>query len=276
MPDQRFRAVPQHVGEGVVLDQGLSHVAAERRQPYALAEGLILLGQFLFELAALHAADAFGLALYLPDLLEEIDEARDLRPDDNGNQRLDKVIHRAQRIGPIDREAVAFKGRKEDDGSASGFFPAADQLGRLEAIQAGHLDVQQHDGEVVVQQTAQGFLAGTHFHEVLAEVRENRLERHQVGWLVVHQENVRLRFGRQGFTRFVVHGPAIAFRLAAVLRTAAKRGQTNPTGPWLRLQAFRLSRASSIPWHGSRLVRRRQIYCQSIASADTSCENPSI
>ena len=66
----------------------------------------------------------------------------------------------------------------------------ADPLGRLEAVQAVHLHVEQDHGEVVVLASAQGFCAGMGFHQVVAEVVKNRIEGKKVGRLIIDHQDI--------------------------------------------------------------------------------------
>ncbi|HEV3438103.1 MAG TPA: hypothetical protein VG122_12130 [Gemmata sp.] len=117
-----------------------------------LPKPFVFFSQPLLKLPAIHLPKPLGLPLYLLGLLEKFDESGDLGPDDDRHQRFDEIIDCTQGVSPLDREVVALESREEDDGCVPGLFPAPDQLGRLEPVQVGHLDVQQEDGELVAEQ----------------------------------------------------------------------------------------------------------------------------
>src|SRR5947209_5018656 len=55
---------------------------------------------------------------------------------------------RPQRVRLLDRHTVGFVGRLEDDRGMPVFRSASDEFGRLEPVEAGHLHIQQDDGEL--------------------------------------------------------------------------------------------------------------------------------
>ena len=66
-----------------------------------------------------------------------------------------------------------------------------DQGRGLEAVQLGHLHVEQDHGDVMAQKLPQRVLARVGVDQVLAERREDALERKQVLRPVVDEEDVR-------------------------------------------------------------------------------------
>jgi hypothetical protein len=81
-------------------------------------------------------------------------------------------------------------GGEEDDRRVARLVPLPDERGRLEAVHLGHLDVEQHDRELVGEEPLQRLAPGAGLDEILAEALEHRLERDQVGRLVVDQQDV--------------------------------------------------------------------------------------
>ena len=63
-------------------------------------------------------------------------------------------------------------------------------VGGLEAVHLRHLHVQQDDGELVGQEPLERLPPGLGLDEVLPQALEHRLERDEVGGLVVHQQDV--------------------------------------------------------------------------------------
>jgi hypothetical protein len=86
---------------------------------------------------------------------------------------------------------VAERGH-EDDRHALGALALANELGGLEAVHAGHVDVEQDYGEVVVEQAAQRLTPGIGADDGLPKLLEHRLERQQLVRLVVDDEDVDL------------------------------------------------------------------------------------
>jgi hypothetical protein len=79
--------------------------------------------------------------------------------------------------------------RQEDDRDVAATFALLDQLRGLEAVEPGHLDVEQDAGEVVAQDRTQGLLARACFDEALTERLEDRLERDEVLVDVVDEQD---------------------------------------------------------------------------------------
>jgi hypothetical protein len=67
-----------------------------------------------------------------------------------------------------------------------------DHLGRLEAVQARHLHVEQDHRELTLEQAAQRVFARLGAHESLPERLEDRLEREQILGPIVDQQDVDL------------------------------------------------------------------------------------
>src|ERR1700741_1896953 len=82
----------------------------------------------------------------------------------------------------------------------------ADPLGRFEAVQTVHLYVEEDYGKIILPQTGESQLARTYFHEVWTKVFENGSKRKQVSRVVIHQQDVGPRSGRN------LHTSVIDFR----------------------------------------------------------------
>ncbi len=87
---------------------------------------------------------------------------------------------------------------QEDDRRVPRAVALPDQVGELEAVHAGHLDVHKDQAEVVAQQPAQRLDAGAGPDQVLTQVAQCRLEDEEVAGRVVDHEDVDPRLGRHG------------------------------------------------------------------------------
>ncbi len=145
----------------------------------------------------------------LPDrlrLLIQIDEHADLGPQHVRLDRSGNEIHRAERIALGHLRFVVI-GRDEDDRRMLGTLSLANQGGRLEAVHFRHVDVEQNDREVILQQAAQGLASGRRFHDILPEVGQRGLNGQNFLRNVVDDEDVD-RLARLGGPRIVAHRAA--------------------------------------------------------------------
>jgi hypothetical protein len=86
---------------------------------------------------------------------------------------------------------LAADGGEEDDREVPRLLPRLDQAGGLEPVHVGHLDVEQHGGELATQQLAQRLLARTGAHQLEPERLEHRFEREQVVGPIVDEQDAR-------------------------------------------------------------------------------------
>ena len=63
-------------------------------------------------------------------------------------------------------------------------------LDQLEAVELRHADVDQDDGDVVLQQNLERFARRRRANEVLIQLGQDDLVAQQLGWLVVDQKDV--------------------------------------------------------------------------------------
>ena len=68
----------------------------------------------------------------------------------------------------------------------------ADHGGELEPVQFRHANVDQDDGDLVLQQIFERFPAGRSDHQIFAKLLEDNLIGKQLGRLVVDQEDIYL------------------------------------------------------------------------------------
>lgn len=133
------------------------------------------------------------LPLDLLVLQEQLDEDRDLGPEHRRDDRLGQEIDGAQRVAAVDLRLGALERRQEEDRRVLRAVALADQLGRLEAVHARHMDVHQDGGIVLIQDSHQGLLPGGGPNQVQSLGGEEGLQGEQVAGLVVHQQDVDLR-----------------------------------------------------------------------------------
>ena len=130
------------------------------------------------------------LLLNLLILLKEFDENRHLRSQDISIDRLHDVINRAQGVSAAEMADAGGVRSQKDDRDVARFFAAANQLRRLQSVDAGHVDVQQHYGYIVIEKIAQRILARRRAHQISVRRLQDRLERQQIGGAVVDHQNI--------------------------------------------------------------------------------------
>ena len=121
--------------------------------------------------------------------LEQLDEHLHLAAQHIGAHRREDVVDRAERVALRGLHLVGVGG-DEDDGRVRRFLVLADQLRRLQAVDVGHVDVEQDHRELAVQHLAQRFGARAHHHQVLPELLEDAAEDQQLLGQVVDYEDV--------------------------------------------------------------------------------------
>jgi hypothetical protein len=72
---------------------------------------------------------------------------------------------------------------------------SSDDLRGLQAIQAGHHDVDEKHGELTIENSAQGFVSRRRPHEVAAERFEHGLEHQEIRGNVIDEKDARTRRG---------------------------------------------------------------------------------
>src|SRR6202020_976077 len=76
-----------------------------------------------------------------------------------------------------------------------GFLEArmlADHGRECEAVELGHADVDENNGDFVLEEIFQGLAARGRHHKVFAKLFEDNLIGEQLGWLIVNQKDVYL------------------------------------------------------------------------------------
>ena len=117
-----------------------------------------------------------GLALDLAGHREQVDEHRHLGAQHDRLDRLEHIVDRAHRIAAHQMLLLLVDRGEEDDRDALGLLAAADDLGGLVAVHAGHVDVEQDHRELALEQVAQRLLARAR------RPRPRRDPRSRCGW----------------------------------------------------------------------------------------------
>ena len=86
----------------------------------------------------------------------------------------------------------------KDNRSRLGALPLPDECGGFEAIHAGHVHVEEDDGEVLLQKATQSLAAGPGADKILAQVCQDRLVREQLVGAIVDDQDVDLLVGGSG------------------------------------------------------------------------------
>ena len=119
----------------------------------------------------------------------QVDEDRHLGAQHFGIDGLIEKIHGASIIA-AKKMLVVLVGRDEQDRRVARTLPFANQGGGLEAVHLRHLDVQQDDRKVVVQELAQSFLAGRRLDQILSQILQDRFQGEQIRRTVVDQQDL--------------------------------------------------------------------------------------
>ena len=111
--------------------------------------------------------------------------AQDLRHDGDRDE-----VDRAGLVAAQEVDVRHVSSRDEDDGGLLVTGMLADERGELEAVELGHLHVDQHHRDVLAQQAVERLAGGARLDEVLAEAAEDRLVREQFRRLIVDEQDV--------------------------------------------------------------------------------------
>ena len=141
------------------------------------------------ELAPLELAQPLGLEADLVRLQHEVDEDAHLGAEDLRHHRGEDEVDGAEPVAALEVGLAGAVGGDEDDRGALGALPLADQLGGLEAVHPRHPDVEEDDREVVGEDGTERLPSRLRPHQVLAEGGENRLERGELGGVVVDEQD---------------------------------------------------------------------------------------
>ena len=131
-------------------------------------------------LARFAFADQPRLALDLLRLARELDEDLHLAAQDLRHDRLEHEVDGAERVAAQHGAIVLVERGQEDDWRVPRFFARAHQLGGLEAVEIGHLHVEQDDGEVALEQLEERLAPGGGGDERPADLAEHGLHGQRV------------------------------------------------------------------------------------------------
>ena len=177
--DQGLKLLRHGLGEGA----GLVKLGGDgsRRGGGQLGHGLNLLLQLLQPLR-------IGPCLRLHfGLVGQFDKDLHLGLQDFRHERLDQIIHRAERVAPHNHFLCFHLGCQKNDGGQLRGFPRPDHLGGFETIEARHLHIEQDHRKVPDEQFTQGLATGIGFHQFILQPVEQRLQALEVGRHIVHQ-----------------------------------------------------------------------------------------
>ena len=188
------RAVVPFDMAGREVDFPRAHVAGRQGDRAALLALAQLLG-LRFELGGARGDPLLELGVHrleLAGLAEELDEDADLGAQHLGHHRHGDVVDRAdlvaaQMVGLGDLHA-----RDEDHGELLEARMLADHGGELEAVDLRHHHVDQHDGDVGLEQDAERLVRRVGLDQVLAKLLEDDLVGKELGGLIVDQQDVDL------------------------------------------------------------------------------------
>jgi hypothetical protein len=193
------------------------------------------------------------LALDLAAHREQVDEHRHLRAQHDRLDRLEHIVDRAHRIAADEMLGLLVDRRQEDDRDALGLLAVADDLGGLVAVHAGHVDVEQDDRELVLEEVAQRLLAGPRLDH-LADILEHGADGEKVALVIVDDEDAR------PLGRFLPHRGEGSSRLRRAARLLAHAHPYSAASAvcWGRAGFFRRAaagvRARSLPTSRARAI----------------------
>jgi hypothetical protein len=141
------------------------------------------------------------LGLHAPLLRIELDEHADLALKDHRVYRLVQEIDRARFVAAESAQRIVRRRGHENNRDVARALGAAHELGKLEAVHAGHAHVHERERDVMHEQELQRFVAGARGEELEAGPREHRFDRGEVLGHVVDDEYL---------DRFVHHSKARA------------------------------------------------------------------
>jgi hypothetical protein len=170
------------------------HRAGGQRQAQALLAGAHALGRRLELGRALdHAPLELRVEqLELPRLAVELGKGRDLGAQQLGHDRHRDVVHRAALVA-ADAVDVAHEDRgDEDDRRRVEARVLPDHVDQVEAVELRHADVDEDDGDVVLEEQVERLARRAGLDQVLAELAEDGLVAEQLGRLVVDHQHVDL------------------------------------------------------------------------------------
>ena len=111
--------------------------------------------------------------LELPRLAVQLGKHLDLGAQHLGNDRHRHIVHRAHLVAAQPVDVGQMDGGDEDDRGLLEPRMLADHGGQLEAVELRHADVDQHDGDVGLQQMLERLARRRRLDQVLAELAQD-------------------------------------------------------------------------------------------------------
>jgi hypothetical protein len=140
-------------------------------------------------------ADALGVPqeLLLPanglPAQVELDKHADLASQDVGIEGFEEVVDGAVLVALERVRLIGVERGHEDDRHVRAALPRLDEVRGLVAVQAGHPDVHEDDGKVLVQRVTQGLVARQGGNDALAERLQDGPHAHDVGRVIIDDEH---------------------------------------------------------------------------------------
>ena len=128
--------------------------------------------------------------LELPGLAIELGEHLDLGAQHVGDDRDRHVVHRAHRVAAQAIHVGEMHRGDEDDRRLLKPRMLPDHGRELEAVELRHAHVDQHDGDLALEQLLERLARRARLDQVLAELLEHHLVAQELGRLVVDQQDV--------------------------------------------------------------------------------------
>jgi hypothetical protein len=125
----------------------------------------------------------------LPPLRVELEENAHLGTEDGRIDRFEEEVHRARAIAAQYVVLAVPSGRQEDDGNVASGRVLACVVSDFVPVHFRHLHVEQKNGELPLEELAQGFVAALGNHHLASQAIEQRAQGDQVGLDVVDDEN---------------------------------------------------------------------------------------
>ena len=117
----------------------------------------------------------------------KLDESDNLRAKDFRYEGFRQVIDGAERI-PFENMLLGLvDGRQKNNRCVLRFFTFTNQRGCFEAVDTGHIDVQNDEGEIVVKEKSQSIESGSCANQVLSKVAQQRFQRNEVFNVIIDQ-----------------------------------------------------------------------------------------
>jgi hypothetical protein len=172
----------------------------------------------------------------------KLDEDPNLRRQDVGVEGLDEEIDGMARVRQESLFFVRRVGGQEDDRRVLCSVQLPYARGGLKAVESGHSHVHQHDGKLALGEMLERFFARCRRDEVVPETFEGRLQREEIGRMVVDDEDARADRGRCAVLG--VHLPRTSQRIHRERSLTAIPGGATPIR---RASAARYRSTRSVP-----------------------------